>query len=235
MPAVWSAAPFGDRCRVLSVSGLVEDEPPEVLMHGVPYASTRELRDRVRAAILNSGLRWPTGKVTVTVDPACAPARVSVLDLAVTVAVLAAGGSVPAVPAENVMFFAEVGLDGQLRPVPGVPAAATTAAEARCRAIVVAASDVGYATQVPGLEVNGARSLAEVVALLRAAPEIASARGPQPRTAGQPGHSAARQLAGPDGRGDLRGRRAQPVGQWPARGWPGTARRTFADDPTPPG
>src|SRR5712691_7815650 len=171
MPSVCSAIITGGRARVVSVACDVDDFLPEVIMTGVPGRSTRELRDRVRAAMLNSGLRWPGGKVTVTVSPACLPPRVSCLDLAV--AILAADASVPAGPASGVLFYAETGLDGTLRGVPGARAAAVAAVEAGCRAMVVARDEPAWDDPVPGLKLISAMSLHQVVTWLRSCPEPA--------------------------------------------------------------
>ena len=87
----------------------------------------RETRDRIRAAIVNSGETWPTQEITVSL-PVRLPERSSA-DLAIAVSVLAADGAVPAAALAGVMFLAELGLDGCLRPVPGVLPAITAAAE----------------------------------------------------------------------------------------------------------
>ena len=125
----------------------------------------RETRDRIRAAIVNSGETWPAQEITVSL-PVRLPERSSA-DLAIAVSVLAADGAVPAAALAGVMFLAELGLDGSLRPVPGVPAAITAAAEGGIDTVVVAAGDAADAALVPDMRVIAAHSLAEVIAWLR--------------------------------------------------------------------
>jgi magnesium chelatase family protein len=133
---------------------------------------TREARDRIRAAIVNSGEKWPQ-MVTVSL-PARLPSGSSA-DLAIAASILAATGAVPAAALAGVMFLAELGLDGWLRPVPGVqPAAITAAAEDGVDTVVVAAGDAADAA-VPGMRVIAAHTLAGVITWLAGSPGF---RGP---------------------------------------------------------
>jgi magnesium chelatase family protein len=122
---------------------------------------TREARDRIRAAIVNSGEKWPQ-MVTVSL-PARLPSGSSA-DLTIAVSILAASGAVPAAALAGVVFVAELGLDGSLRPVPDVPAAITAAAEGGMHTVVVAAGDAADAALVPGTRLVVAGTLAEVAA-----------------------------------------------------------------------
>jgi Subunit ChlI of Mg-chelatase len=125
----------------------------------------RETRDRIRAAIINSGEEWPTQEIAVTL-----PARLaerSSADLAIAVSVLAADGTLPAAALAGVMFLAELGLDGSLRPVPGVQPAVNAAAEGGMTTVVVAAAGTA---QAPGICVIAAHTLTEVTGWLRSSP-----------------------------------------------------------------
>lgn len=86
---------------------------------GQPDAPCREARDRVRAAILSSGLNWPNRRVTVNLAPSGVRKAGAGLDLAIAVGLLVADGQVPAAVVAQVGFIGEVGLDGSIRPVPG--------------------------------------------------------------------------------------------------------------------
>lgn len=131
---------------------------------------TREARDRIRAAIINSGEEWPAQEIAVTL-PVLLPERTTGADLAIAVSVLAADGAVPAAALAGVMFLAGLGLDGCLRPVPGVLPAITAAGEGGGLAtVVVAAGDAADAALVPAVRVIAAHSLAEVIAWLRRSP-----------------------------------------------------------------
>lgn len=150
---------------------------------GLPDTGIRETRDRVRAAVLNSGQRWPTRTITVSLLPASLPKRGTGLDLAIAVAVLTAAGAAPTDAADRCVFVAELGLDGSLRPVRGVQPAVLAAADGGCIAAVVAAHNAAEAAMVPGVTVIGCRSLREVLAWLR--------REPLPSLPGLPAAGAA--------------------------------------------
>jgi magnesium chelatase family protein len=86
------------------------------------------LRDRIRAAMINSGLPWPTQAISVTVDPPLRGPRSPLLDTAIAAAVLAAASAVPAAHLHSVGLLGELGLDGRLRPLPAADAAAAARA-----------------------------------------------------------------------------------------------------------
>ncbi|WP_216853676.1 YifB family Mg chelatase-like AAA ATPase [Phytoactinopolyspora halotolerans] len=142
---------------------------PGFTLVGLPDASLYEARDRVRAAILSSGERWPLQKITASLSPAALPKRGSHFDLGVAVAVLSAAEELPEAAIEDVVFIGELGLDGRLRSVPGVLPAVLAASKAGVRRVVVPERNAREASQVPGVHVLGARSLRQVLAFLRGA------------------------------------------------------------------
>ena len=142
---------------------------PATVLVGLPETALREARDRIRAAIVNSGERWPDSKITVSLSPASLPKRGSAFDLAIAVAVMAANGDLPELPS-NLLFLAELGLDGRLRPIPGVLPAVVTATGSGLDTVVVATANRGEASLVPGTRVVAADKLADVVAWLRGGP-----------------------------------------------------------------
>ena len=93
---------------------------PSFTIVGQPDASCREARDRVRAAILSSGLTWPNSRVTVNLAPADVKKVGAALDLAVAVGVLVATGQIPPDRTVGRSFLGELGLDGSVRRFPGV-------------------------------------------------------------------------------------------------------------------
>src|ERR1039457_62717 len=154
----------------LEASAAIANGPPGLQILGLHETGSRETRDRVRAAILNSGEGWPGRAVTVDLLPASLTKRGSSFDLAIAVAVLTATGAIPASAAEGCVFVAELGLDGSLRPVPGVVPALLAAADAGCTRAVVAAGNAAEAVMVPGLAVVACQSLWAVLAWLRGGP-----------------------------------------------------------------
>jgi magnesium chelatase family protein len=140
-------------------------------MVGRPDASISEARDRCRAAVTNSGFEWPaTRRVTILLSPADLPKRGPHFDLAIAVATLAASGKVPVASLAGLVFVGELTLDGRLRAVPGVLPMAMAASARDISCVVVPEPQTEEAALVPGMTVLGARSLAQVVALLRGDP-----------------------------------------------------------------
>jgi magnesium chelatase family protein len=138
---------------------------------GRPDAALNEARDRCRMAVINSQFEWPSSRrTTILLSPADLPKRGTHYDLAIAVAVLGATGVVPIEALEGVVFIGELTLDGGLRSVPGVLPMAMAAAQRGIGHVVVPEPQVREASMVPGLEVLGLRSLAQVVAELRDEP-----------------------------------------------------------------
>jgi magnesium chelatase family protein len=165
----FSVALVGVTGHLIEVEADIASGLPATILVGLPDTALREARDRIRAAIVNSGESWPNSKITVGLSPASLPKRGSGFDLAIAVAVLAADDSLPLTAPAGKMFLAELGLDGRLRPVPGV-LPAVVAAEPGSDTVVVAAQNVAEAALVPGVRVVGAATLAEVILWLRGGP-----------------------------------------------------------------
>ena len=145
----------------------IQNGLPGLLLVGLPDTALREARDRIRAAITNSGEQWPLRRITVGLSPASLPKRGSGFDLGIAVAILSAAGSVPADAIDGVAFLGELGLDGQLRPVRGVlPAVAASG----FRRVAVPRANAAEAALVPGLEVLGAGTLGALLGWLRDGP-----------------------------------------------------------------
>jgi magnesium chelatase family protein len=143
-----------------------------MILVGLPDTALREARDRIRAAIVNSGEQWPQRKITVGLSPASLPKRGSWFDLAIAIALLTAAGRVPRAASEGLMFFGELGLDGRLRPVRGVLPAVAAAAEAGFAKVMVAGQNAAEAALVPGVHVIAAGSLTGATGWLRGAPGL---------------------------------------------------------------
>jgi magnesium chelatase family protein len=183
---VKSATLSGIDGRVLEVTAAAEPGPPGFEQRGMHGQGVGQRAERVWSAVSASGLPWPRSKITVTVAPDWLPEHDTAVDLAMAVAVLAANRAVPARAAAGVMYYAGLGGDGRLTPVPGGLPAAVEAAKAGCRALVVAAENAAEARLVPGVTVIGASRLAEVAGWLCGGPtpEVAVPRPADPSTAG---------------------------------------------------
>ena len=150
------------RSRLTSRTGMVA-----LLLVGLPDTALLEARDRIRSAIVNSRETWPTRRITLTLSPASLPKRGSGFDLGIAVAILAASGTLPAAGLDDLVLIGELGLDGRIRPVPGVLPAAAAAAAAGFGAVAVAAENAAEAALVPELRVIAAPSLAAFTAWFR--------------------------------------------------------------------
>ncbi len=151
---------------------------PGTTLIGLPDTSLFEARDRVKAAVVNSGWKWPDKRVTIGLFPAALPKSGSGFDAAVAVAVLAAAGAVPPEALSDRVVLGELALDGRLRPVPGVLPSVLTARRAGIRRVVVPAAHAAEAALVPGVEVDAVETLRDLVRLLRGEP--IAALPPQP-------------------------------------------------------
>ena len=155
----YSVALIGVTGQVVEVEADIANGLVGMILVGLPDTALREARDRIRAAIVNSGEEWPQRKITVGLSPASLPKRGSWFDLAIAIGVLAAAGKVPRAAAAGVMFFGELGLDGRLRPVRGVLPAVVAASEAGFGKVMVAEQNAAEAVLVPGVRVIAASSL----------------------------------------------------------------------------
>jgi magnesium chelatase family protein len=104
---------------------------PSLRLLGLDDAAALQARDRLRAAFANTGYHWPDQRVTVSLSPASLPKHGAGVDLPIAAGVLAASGQVPAASVVDMWAVGELGLDGDLRPVPGVLAAALAARQGR--------------------------------------------------------------------------------------------------------
>ena len=167
MARTHSIALVGVEGHPVEIESDIENGLPGLLLVGLPDTALREARDRIRAAIVNSGEQWPQRRITVGLSPASLPKRGSGFDLGIAVSVLAAAGTVPVAAIEGVTFLGELGLDGRLRPVRGVLPAVAGAAAAGFGKVAVPEISAPEATLVPGLIVLGAPTLGALLAWLR--------------------------------------------------------------------
>ncbi|MCU0265661.1 MAG: YifB family Mg chelatase-like AAA ATPase, partial [Actinomycetia bacterium] len=162
-----SVALVGVVGRTVEVEVDVVGGLPGLTLVGLPDAALSEARDRVRAAVVNSGAKWPGQRITVNLSPASLPKQGSGFDLALATGVLAASGSVPAERVAELVLLGELGLDGRVRPVRGVLPSVLAAVQAGFRRVVVPRDNAAEAALVPGAEVVAVDWLAGLVAVLR--------------------------------------------------------------------
>ncbi|WP_435242624.1 YifB family Mg chelatase-like AAA ATPase [Streptomyces cucumeris] len=161
-----SVALVGVEGVVVEVQADLEPGVAAFTLVGLPDKSLVESRDRVRAALVNSGAVWPQKKLTVGLSPASVPKGGSGFDLAVACAVLGAAERIDPRQIADLMMIGELGLDGRVRPVRGVLPAVLAASEAGYQQVVVPEQTAAEAALVPGVSVLGVRSLRQLIAVL---------------------------------------------------------------------
>ncbi|SCE75767.1 magnesium chelatase family protein [Micromonospora coriariae] len=140
---------------------------PAVVISGLPDTALHEARDRVRAAVVNSGQRWPNRRITLNLLPATLPKFGSAFDLAIAAALLGGSGELPLLPLEGVVVLGELGLDGTVRPVRGVLPMVAAAAREGVGRVIVPAGNAAEAAVIPGIRVRAVDTLHRLVAFVR--------------------------------------------------------------------
>ncbi|MFF3848417.1 YifB family Mg chelatase-like AAA ATPase [Streptomyces sp. NPDC002328] len=192
-----SVALVGVEGVVVEVQADLEPGVAAFTLVGLPDKSLSESRDRVRAAVVNSGGEWPQKKLTVGLSPASVPKAGSGFDLAIASAVLGAAERIDPRVLADIVMIGELGLDGRVRPVRGILPAVLAAADAGYEQVVVPECAAAEASLVPGVSVLGVRSLRQLIAVLADEPvpeeEPDEAGRPDPLMAGlrMPGTGAA--------------------------------------------
>ncbi|MEY9994631.1 magnesium chelatase family protein [Streptomyces sp. V4I8] len=161
-----SVALVGVEGVVVEVQADLEPGVAAFTLVGLPDKSLTESRDRVRAAVVNSGGEWPQKKLTVGLSPASVPKAGSGFDLAVACAVLGASERIDPRVLADIVMIGELGLDGRVRPVRGILPAVLAAADAGYEQVVVPECAAAEASLVPGVSVLGVRSLRQLIAVL---------------------------------------------------------------------
>lgn len=201
----------GVQGRVVCVEADIGNGLPGFALIGLPDTALSEARERVKAAVSNSGEEWPAAKVTVSLSPADLHKRGSGFDVALALTILAAAAKVPAPAVADLVMLGELGLDGRVRALRGILPAVAAAARAGHRRVLVPEANVEEAALVEGVEVIGIRSLRHACAWLRAEPTPDEEPLPQPvdRVPATVGADWAPDLA--DVRGQEEARRALEV------------------------
>lgn len=137
---------------------------PGFTVVGLPDEGCRESRDRVRAAMLSSGLEWPQRRITINVAGSGERRGGAGLDLAIAVGILVATGVVTPESVNNIAFLAELGLDGSLRSTTGITPLVAAVDHLH---VVVAETSVQEASIAQPQSIRAVSTLAQLVAILR--------------------------------------------------------------------
>ena len=145
---------------------------------GLPDAAVKESRERVRAALKNSGFEFPTARITVSLAPADVRKEGSVYDLPIALAILCADGRLKQAPLVRAVYLGELALNGDVRPVNGVLPMVIAAQQRGESVFFVPRENAQEAACAAGVRVFPVENLAQLVAFLRGE----GGMEPQPRT-----------------------------------------------------
>ena len=163
---VQSMSVIGMESYPVTVEVDVSQGLPQFATVGLPDASVKESRDRIKAAIKNSGYAFPRDHVTVNLAPADIRKEGTGFDLPIAVGILAAEALIGEAALDGCLFIGELSLDGSIKGVRGVLPAAFKARESGIRSIFVPEENAAEAAMVEGICVYGVRSLPDVVEFL---------------------------------------------------------------------
>jgi magnesium chelatase family protein len=158
-----TATPWGIEARPVQVEVDVHNGLPQMQIVGLPDASVRESRERVRAAIKNCGFDLPARSVTINLAPADLKKEGNHLDLAIALALLAAHGQIPQEALDGRLLCGELGLDGSVRPVRGGLAIADLTARLSMRELLLPAANAGEAAALGAVPVIPLQGFGEAI------------------------------------------------------------------------
>ena len=183
LATTYTRAPLSMHAPLVRVEVHLASGLPAMTLVGLPEKAVKESKDRVRAAILNSGFEFPAKHITINLAPAELPKDGARYDLAIALGILAASGQIPPDATAAHEYHGELALSGQLRPVSGILPCALAATDAR-RDIITAPENHHEAALVAADNTHSAGSLAEIAAILHGqrdwpAPPAAALRPPR--------------------------------------------------------
>ena len=156
------ATTFGVDAHLIDVETNAVNGLPQYFLVGLPDRAISESRDRIEAAIRNSGFEMPRGRITVNLAPANLPKEGSSFDLPIALGLLAMSSQIDKEKLRDVLVLGELALDGALRPVKGVLPVTVEARKRGLAKIAVPKVNAREAAVVKGIDVFGFEHLAEV-------------------------------------------------------------------------
>jgi magnesium chelatase family protein len=162
----YSCTPIGIDGHWIEVEVDIAYGLPAYTTVGLPETAVKESRERVKAAIVNSGYRFPDDRITVNLAPAAIKKEGTGFDLPIALGILCAASILPQERLKQYLVVGELSLDGRIKAVGGVLLAALTAKAHRLQGVIVPQENAGEAAIVSGIPTYALRSLAEVVDFL---------------------------------------------------------------------
>ncbi|MFQ5864188.1 MAG: YifB family Mg chelatase-like AAA ATPase [bacterium] len=166
---VLSAAVLGIDAYIVEVEAHLEGQLPTFATVGLPEGAVKESKERVNAAIKNSGFRFPQKRVTINLAPADIKKEGSAFDLPMAIGILAAMGQVSQECLQDFIILGELSLDGSLRPIRGALPISLAVKKAGKHAIILPKENAKEAAITKEIKVNPMLNLADTVDLLNGA------------------------------------------------------------------
>ncbi|MGB9771488.1 MAG: YifB family Mg chelatase-like AAA ATPase [Candidatus Kapaibacteriota bacterium] len=160
---ILSASVLGINAFLVEIETHLDNALPNFIIVGLPDSAVKESKERVTAAIKNSGIPFPAKKITINLAPADVRKEGSGFDLPIALGVLSALNIVPPESTENILFLGELSLEGSLRPIHGALPIAYEAKKLGFRAIALPESNANEAALVDGIDVLPFTSLVQLV------------------------------------------------------------------------
>ncbi|MBA5865524.1 MAG: YifB family Mg chelatase-like AAA ATPase [Nitrospira sp. CR1.3] len=176
---VLSAALVGLDAHLIDVEVDIAGGLPQFSVVGLPDATVRESRDRVRSALKNTGFHFPAKKITVNLAPADIKKEGAGLDLAIAIGILVAEEVIPADGLAHRVMVGELSLDGRIKPVPGALSIGMACRHTHC--LLLPADNAREAAMVDGVAAFPVRTLPEAVGFLRGTQSIEPVRADRDR------------------------------------------------------
>ena len=166
---VYSATTVGIDAHEVQVEADLSFGMIKFYIVGLPDKAINESKDRIRAAIKNSGIRLPERMITVNLAPASLKKEHILFDVPIAVAILQAAKLVDLTPTfiDETVFLGELSLDGSIRSVKGVLSIAHGALKAGRKRIIIPKANTYEASLIKGIDIIGVESLSELVTYLR--------------------------------------------------------------------
>ena len=159
--SVFTLGIYGIEGSKVSVECYISNGLPNFDIVGLPDAAVKEARERVRAAAKTSGMRFPTGRITVNLAPANLKKGGTHYDLPILLSIMCACGAISR-PSSDCAFIGEVSLDGTIRPVNGVLPMAIAAKMAGFQKVYVPAENAAEATLARGPAIYPVHTVTEL-------------------------------------------------------------------------
>jgi magnesium chelatase family protein len=176
LATITSSAVFGIESYIVKVEVDVSSQLPYFATVGLPEAAVKESKERVTAAIKNSGFMFPSRRVTVNLAPADVKKTGTAFDLPMAIGILAATGQIARQEFDDVIIIGELSLDGSIRSVPGALSMAVNAIKKKVGMMIVPEENASEAAMAKGVEVYPVKNLAAAVEFLE------TSKGIEPHT-----------------------------------------------------